>query len=502
MTEPSRFRVVIAGGGTAGWVAAAALVRHLGPLLDITLVESDAIGTVGVGESTIPTARTFHALLGINEQVFMRETNATFKLGISFENWLRDGDRYFHPFGTVGRSMPLADFQHFWLRARERGFGGAYTDYSLETQAAEAARFATGEQSPLSFAYHLDATAYAGFLRSLAEPAGVRRTEGKIARVERDGESGDIAALVLETGTRIEGDLFIDCTGFRALLIEETLETGFDDWSHWLPTDSAFAVQSETTEPPVPYTRAIAHGAGWRWRIPLQHRMGNGFVFSSAHLSDDAARAQLLAAVPGRPLFDPRLIRYRTGARRRAWNRNCVALGLSSGFIEPLESTSIHLVMIAVTRLLQNFPLRREMAALAAQFNEQSRAEAEHIRDFIILHYKLNARDEPFWRDHAAREVPDSLKERMALFEESAMAYQGSNDLFRVDSWNAVMMGQGVMPKDYHRMPALMPDADLQRALGDLRGNIAGQLARLPSHADFLASQYGAPGSSGAARTA
>jgi len=487
MTEQPRFRVVVAGGGTAGWVAAAALVRQLGPLLDITLVESDAIGTVGVGESTIPTARSFHALLGINEQVFMRETNATFKLGISFENWLRDGDRYFHPFGTIGRSLPLADFQHFWLSAHERGFGGAYTDYSLETQAALAGKFATGDPAPLAFAYHLDATAYAAFLRGLAEPAGVRSVEGKIERVERDGESGDIAALVLESGTRIEGDLFIDCTGFRALLIEETLKTGFEDWGEWLPTDSAFAVQSETTEPPVPYTRAIAHGAGWRWRIPLQHRMGNGFVFSSAHLADDAAREQLLAAVPGKPLFDPRLIRYRTGARRKAWNRNCVALGLSSGFIEPLESTSIHLVMIAVTRLLQNFPLRRDMAALAERFNAQSRAETEHVRDFIILHYKLNQRDEPFWREHAARAVPDSLAERIEVYRESAMAWQGSEDLFRIDSWNAVMMGQGLMPEDYHRMPALMPSADLERAFGDLRAGIAAQLAKLPSQADFIA---------------
>jgi tryptophan halogenase len=492
MTEQAKFRVVIAGGGTAGWVTAAALVRHLEPLLDITLVESDAIGTVGVGESTIPTARTFHALLGINEHVFMRETNATFKLGISFENWLRDGDRYFHPFGTVGRSLPLADFQHFWLEARSRGFGGAYTDYSLETQAAMAGKFATGDPAPLSFAYHLDATAYAAFLRSLAEPAGVKRVEGKIAQVERDTGSGDIAALVLESGARIEGDLFIDCTGFRALLIEETLKTGFEDWGHWLPTDSAFAVQSETTEPPVPYTRAIAHGAGWRWRIPLQHRMGNGFVFSSAHLPDDAAREQLLAAVPGKPLFDPRLIRYRTGARKRAWNRNCIAIGLSSGFIEPLESTSIHLVMIAVTRLLQNFPLRRDMAALSEQFNQQSRAETEHVRDFIILHYKLNQRDEPFWREHAARDVPDSLAARIELFRESAMAYQGSNDLFRIDSWNAVMMGQGVMPQDYHHMPAVMPSADLERALSDLRAGIAAQLAKLPSQAEFLA-RYCAP---------
>lgn len=485
--DRQKFRVVIAGGGTAGWVAAAALVRHLGPNLDITLVESDAIGTVGVGESTIPTAWTFHKLLGINEQIFLRETNATFKLGIAFENWLREGDRYFHPFGSIGRALPLCDFQHFWLEAKARGFGGALGDYSLETQAALAGKFMTGDPMPLAYAYHLDATAYAAFLRGLAEPAGVRRVEGRITQVEQ-ADTGDIAALVLEDERRIEGDLFIDCTGFRALLIEEALKTGFDDWSQWLPTDRAFAVQSETTEAPVPYTRAIAHGAGWRWRIPLQHRMGNGFVYASGYLSDDAAREQLLAAVPGRPLFDPRLIRFTTGMRKKAWNRNCIALGLASGFIEPLESTSIHLVMIAVTRLLQNFPTDGgDMAALSARFNAQSRAESEHIRDFIILHYKLNDRPEPFWRDHAARAVPDSLVARIALFREGASAYQEGTDLFRVDSWNAVLLGQGVQPRAHHPMPAQIPSADLERALGDLRAGIAAQLARLPGHADFIA---------------
>ncbi|UYY79357.1 tryptophan halogenase family protein [Sphingomonas sp. R1] len=481
-----KFRVVIAGGGTAGWVAAAALVRHLGASVDITLVESDAIGTVGVGESTIPTAWTFHRLLGINEQVFLRETNATFKLGISFENWQRDGDRYFHPFGSIGRALPLCDFQHFWLEAHARGLGGALGDYSLETQAALSQKFATGDPMPLAYAYHLDATAYAAFLRGLAEPAGVRRVEGRITEVAQ-AETGDIAALVLEGGLRIEGDLFIDCTGFRALLIEDTLKTGFEDWSHWLPTNRAFAVQSETTEAPVPYTRAIAHGAGWRWRIPLQHRMGNGFVFASDYLSDDDARAQLLAAVPGRALFDPRLIRFTTGMRKQAWNRNCLALGLASGFIEPLESTSIHLVMIAVTRLLQNFPNRVDMATFARRFNAQSRAESEHIRDFIILHYKLNDRPEPFWRDHAARAVPDSLAARIALFEEGAAAYQEGTDLFRVDSWNAVMLGQGVRPRAHHPMPAQIPSDDLERALADLRAGIAAQLATLPNHAAFIA---------------
>ena len=273
-------RVVIAGGGTAGWLAATALVRQLGPLVDVTLIESDEIGTVGVGESTIPTARSFHAFLGIDEAAFMRATQATFKLGIAFENWGADGARYFHPFGTVGRSVAIADFQHFWLEARRHGFGGAYTDHSLETRAAEANRFGRDEAGTLAYAYHLDATAYARFLRGIAEPAGVRRIEGRITKIERHGEGGDIAALHLASGSRIEGDLFLDCTGFRALLIEGALETGFEDWSEWLACDRALAVQTEAVSSPVPYTRAIAHRAGWRWRIPLQTRVGNGLVYS------------------------------------------------------------------------------------------------------------------------------------------------------------------------------------------------------------------------------
>lgn len=483
-----RKRVVIAGGGTAGWLAATALVKHLGPLIDVTLVESDEIGTVGVGESTIPTARTFHTFLGIDEAQFMRATQATFKLGIAFDHWNRIGDRYFHPFGNVGRSVMVADFQHFWLEACARGFGGDYCDYSLEAEAAAQGKFTLDPQSSLAYAYHLDATAYARFLRTLAEPAGVRRQEGRIDRVERDAGSGDIAALVLASGERITGDLFIDCTGFRALLIEQTLETGFDDWSDWLSTDSALAVQTAPTGPPVPFTRAIAHRAGWRWRIPLQTRVGNGLVYSSAEMSEEQARETLAVALDSAPLFEPRLIRYRTGMRRKAWHRNCVALGLAAGFIEPLESTSIHLVMIAVTRLIQEFPFGPDHAALAERFNVQSRAEWEHVRDFIILHYKLNGReDSDFWRQSGTMTIPDSLASRISLFYESAMAYQGQDDLFRVDSWVSVMMGQGITPRSHHRIPSVMPSDELAGALGDLLTGIGRTVAKLPRHADFIA---------------
>jgi tryptophan 7-halogenase len=493
MEEQRVRRVVIAGGGTAGWVAAAALVRHLGPLLDITLVESDEIATVGVGESTIPTTRTFHSLLGIFEEAFVKATNASFKLGISFEDWGRVGDRYFHAFGSVGRGLWIADFQHFWLAARERGIGGDYYDYSLETQAARAGKFATSAETPLAYAYHLDATAYAKFLRKLAEDAGVTRIEGKIERAEQGGD-GNITALVMENGTRIEGDLFIDCTGFRALLTEQTLKTGYDDWSHWLTTDSALAVQSVPTGPAVPYTRAIAHRAGWRWRIPLQHRVGNGLVYQSDDMSEDEARALFKREVDGELLFEPRLIRYRTGMRRKAWNRNCIALGLAGGFIEPLESTSIHLIKIAVTRLIQNFPFGGIKSSAVERYNALSRAEWEHVRDFIILHYHATERDDsPFWRRCREMEVPQTLKDRIALFRDNATAYQDGNDLFRIDSWVQVLRGQGIEPRSYHRVADVMPADKLSQALGDLQSGIAQHLRQLPLHQHFL-DRYGKAG--------
>jgi tryptophan halogenase len=480
-------RVVIAGGGTAGWIAAAALIKHLGPLIDITLVESDEIGTIGVGESTIPTTRAFHGFLGIYEQAFVRATQSTFKLGIEFENWGKIGDRYFHAFGSVGKSVWMADFQHFWLEACARGFGGAYTDYSLEAQAAKANRFETHEGAKIGYAYHLNATAYAKFLRGLAEPAGVKRVEGKIKRILQNSESGFVEALELETGARIEGDLFLDCTGFRALLSGQTLGVGYEDWSKWLATDAALAVQTESTGPAVPYTRAIAHEAGWRWRIPLQHRVGNGFVYCSDYMSEDEAREKFLAVIEGRPLFDPRLIRFKAGVRDKSWTKNVIAMGLASGFIEPLESTSIHLIMIAVTRLIQSFPFDGVTDPVRERFNAQSRREMEHIRDFIILHYKLTERDDsPFWRRCRDMDIPDSLSERIALFRDNAMAYQGNDEMFRIDSWIMVMLGQGIWPKSYHRLAQMMEPGQLQKALSDLKAGIAQQLAKLPDHQQFV----------------
>jgi tryptophan halogenase len=487
-------RVVVAGGGTAGWMAAAALAKQLGPLLDITLIESDEIGTVGVGESTIPTARTFNALLGIDEPAFMRATQATFKLGISFEDWARIGDRYIHSFGQVGKSNWMGSFHHFWLQAQAAGFGGDLGDYCFELKAALADKFSVGEGFDLNYAYHLDATLYGGFLRRMSEGLGVKRVEGKIASVQQNTESGFIQALVMENGALVEGDLFIDCTGFRGLLIEQTLKTGYEDWGHWLPTNSALAVQTKSTGPAVPYTRAIAHKAGWRWKIPLQHRVGNGLVYSSEHMSDDEARETLLGALDGERLMDPRVIRYRTGRRLKTWSKNCVALGLASGFVEPLESTSIHLIMIGVTRLMQLFPFTGFSEAVIDRYNRQAVDELEKIRDFIILHYKLTERtDSPFWDRCRTMDVPDSLAQRIALFRDSAQAFQAPGELFQVDSWLQVMLGQRLEPAAYHQMGRLMPPDQLRRALSDLAGNIAGAVGELPGHQAFLDRYCGIP---------
>jgi tryptophan halogenase len=479
---------VIAGGGTTGWLAAAAFAQQLGVLIDVVLVESEEIGTIGVGESTIPTARAFHRLIGIDEQKFMAETGATFKLGISFENWARIGDRYIHAFGETGQSTWMGAFHHFWLQAREDGFGGDLGDYCLELQAAKAERFATGGNGPeLSYAYHLDAGRYARHLRTLAEGAGARRIEGFIDRVEQDGERGDIAALVLRSGERIEGDLFIDCTGFRAMLIGQALGSPFENWRHWLPTDSAVVTQTRSVGPAVPYTRAIAHGAGWRWQIPLQHRVGNGLVYDSRHLSADEAHAQLLAEVEGEVLFDPRLIRFQAGRRQDVWRGNCVAFGLAGGFVEPLESTAIHLAMIGITRLLQVFPFGGGSAAIAKRFNEQAAADIERIRDFIVLHYVLTERDDTaFWDECRTMEIPETLRDRIALFRDSGMAYQDGEEIFRVDSWAQVMIGQRLSPRQHHRMGQIMGQPRLRQVMQDMKSSVAKQVAVLPTHQDFL----------------
>lgn len=480
-------KVVVAGGGSAGWMAAAALSRQLGGLLDITLVESDAIGTVGVGESTIPTARTFVALLGLDEREFMRETGATFKLGILFENWGEVGDRYIHSFGQVGKSTLMAHFHHMWMEARAQGFGGDLGDYCLELRASEEGKFYAADDFPMNYAYHIDATRFGRFLRRRCENNGVRRVEGKIQRVEQHPETGFITALVLESGERVEGDLFVDATGFRGLLIEQTLKAGFEDWGQWLPNDRAVAVQTATSEPPLPLTRAIAHRAGWQWGIPLQHREGNGWVYCSEFMSDDEARDSFLGQLKGEKLTEPWFLRFRPGRRRKAWDKNCVAIGLAGGFIEPLEATSLHITMIAITRLLQLFPFAGVNAALQTRFNFLADQEIQRVRDFIILHYKATERtDSPYWDRCRTMSIPDSLAERIELFRETAQLYHVPGELFLIDSWLQVMLGQRIRPKTHHRMGALMPPERLRGALGDLKGNVDRAVGKLPSHQEFL----------------
>jgi tryptophan 7-halogenase len=485
--NPDIRKVVIAGGGTAGWLAAAALSHSFKGILDFTLIESDEIGTVGVGESTIPPIRTLHRLLRIDEQEFMRATAATFKLGISFEGW-RDGkDQYIHSFGVNGRSAWACEFHHFWLHSLARGMRSEIAEYCLELQAARHHKFMPGANGEVNYAYHLDATVYSKYLRKYSEALGVRRIEGKIREVRQNGESGAVESLVLDSGTVIEGDLFIDCTGFRGLLIEQTLKTGYENWSHWLPCDSAVAVQTESTGPAVPYTRAIAHGAGWRWRIPLQHRVGNGLVYCSRYMSDQEATDKLMQDVEGKTIVPPRVLKFTTGRRQRAWNKNVVALGLSSGFVEPLESTSIHLVMTGVSRLIHYFPFGGITRSFVDQYNDDVQSEWESVRDFIILHYNVTDRDDtPFWRYCRTMELPELLARRIQMFRDRAHAWRLDTELFQLDSWTQVMLGQGVTPANYNRMAAGMSDDDLARFLAGIKGAIDQAVARMPAHQEFV----------------
>lgn len=488
MLKPSKkMRVVIAGGGTAGWLAAAALARQLGEVLDITLVESEEIGTVGVGEATIPPMRTFHRLLRIDEQEFMRATHATFKLGIQFENWRKEGEKYFHAFGVTGKETIITEFIHFWLKGRELGIASEFGDYCLEFKAAAENRFSTYCESKINYAFHLDAGLYASFLRRIAESNGVKREEGKIQHVLQDLSSGFITALKMASGKEIHGDLFLDCTGFRGLLIEQTLHTGYEDWSHWLPCNKAVAVQTESVGPTVPYTRSIAHKAGWRWQIPLQHRVGNGLVFCGSYMSEDEAVAKLLGEVEGNTLTEPKIIRFQTGRRRKNWNKNCIAIGLATGFLEPLESTSIHLVMTALTRILQLFPGGEICPSIIEEYNKQAEKEIERIRDFIILHYKVTDReDSSFWRYCRSMDVPEELAHRISLFQEAGKSYQVEGELFRLDSWTQVMLGQGLYPAQYHPILSTMKRHDLEKFLKGLHDNVVNLVGKLPLHDDFV----------------
>ena len=484
-------RVVIAGGGTAGWLAASLMKKVLGKAVDITLVESEAIGTVGVGEATIPPIRLVNQVLGIDEAQFLHDTKATIKLAIRFENWKTKGESYYHTFGAPGKSMAFCHFHHYWVKARQQGLKDDLWDFDLNYHAAESGRFAQiNAKDPvveLPFAYHFDASLYAQYLRKLSENMGVVRKEGKISRVQRFTDSGFIQALHLERGDVVEGDLFVDCTGFKGLLIEEALGAGYDDWSHLLPCDSAIAVPSERHEKTAPYTRSIAHDAGWQWRIPLQHRNGNGHVYSSRYISDDQACDTLLSNLDTKPLGDPKLIKFTTGRRRKQWYKNVVAVGLSSGFLEPLESTSIHLIQSAIVRLIQLFPHNGFAPSLETEYNKQSELEFEQIRDFLVLHYTVNERtDSAFFNDMRNITLPDSLAHKIALFKESGNLLREQNDLFLESSWLQVLYGQGITPKDYHGLVDSVPEVQLNQMLKRLLEIKKEPIAKLPTHDEYI----------------
>jgi len=484
-------RVVIAGGGTAGWLAASLMKKVLGKAVDITLVESEAIGTVGVGEATIPPIRLVNQVLGIDEAQFLHDTKATIKLAIRFENWKTKGESYYHTFGAPGKSMAFCHFHHYWVKARQQGLKDDLWDFDLNYHAAEAGRFAQiNAKDPvveLPFAYHFDASLYAQYLRKLSENMGVVRKEGKISRVQRFTDSGFIQALHLESGDVVEGDLFVDCTGFKGLLIEEALGAGYDDWSHLLPCDSAIAVPSERHEKTAPYTRSIAHDAGWQWRIPLQHRNGNGHVYSSRYINDDQACDTLLSNLDTKPLGDPKLIKFTTGRRRKQWYKNVVAVGLSSGFLEPLESTSIHLIQSAIVRLIQLFPHNGFAPSLETEYNKQSELEFEQIRDFLVLHYTVNERtDSAFFNDMRNITLPDSLAHKIALFKESGNLLREQNDLFLESSWLQVLYGQGITPKDYHGLVNSVPEVQLNQMLTRLLEIKKEPIAKLPTHDEYI----------------
>jgi len=481
--------VVIAGGGTAGWMAAAALAKLVARPLSITLVESEDIGTVGVGEATIPSILTINRMLKIPEPDFIKLTSGTFKLGIKFENWRRQGESYIHSFGDTGKGSWAAGFHHFWLKGKEAGIDHDYGDYCAELKAAEQEKFAITSQRPLNYAYHLDAAKYAQYLRSMAEAHGVKRVEGKITSVTTD-EDGYITSLDINDGVdHIEGDFFIDCTGFRALLSGDALGVAYDDWTHWLPANRAWAVQSELNEPPKPYTRSIAHTVGWQWRIPLQHRAGNGLVYSSEFMTEEDARALLVRNVNDRLLTDPRPIRFTTGQRAKYWEKNCVALGLASGFIEPLESTSIHMIQNGIMWLLLMFPDTNIEGSTVNEYNQRIRSEAEYIRDFIVLHYTVNERHgEPFWDYCRNMALPESLSHRIELFTRTGRIFQAQDDIFTENSWVQVLLGQGITPQSYHNITDSLTTPQLEEFLLGIRNEVNQTVSSLPAHGDFIRS--------------
>ena len=495
MTDRHIKNIVIVGGGTAGWMAAAGMSKLLkDSAMKITLVESEAIGTVGVGEATIPHIQYYNRLLELNENDFIRQTNATFKLGIEFVNWGKIGERYIHPFGAYGVDMEGLRFHQIWRRYAKDNPSSSLDDYCLQILAAQQGKFQRPDMSvrnspvnSIVYAYQFDASLYAKFMRGFAEERGVTRIEGRITHCNQNAQTGHIESVVLENGTAVSGDLFIDCSGFRGLLIEQTLKTGYEDWSAVLPCNRAVARACESSGAPLPYTRATAKKAGWQWRIPLQNRIGNGHVYCSEFMSDDEALESLNSDLDGAPISDPNFLRVKTGIRKKTWNKNVVSLGLAAGFLEPLESTSIHLIQTAVARLMAGFPDKNFTQANIDHFNRKTLAEYQQVRDFLVLHYYATQRDDsPFWDYCRTMDIPETLKNRIALFKDNALLYRQDNEIFGETSWLSVMHGQGLKPSAYHPLADNLPQETLDFRMGELRRAIGKCLEEMPLHQDYI----------------
>ncbi|MFN6972324.1 MAG: tryptophan halogenase family protein [Rheinheimera sp.] len=486
-------KIIVLGGGSAGWMTAAALGKVLkNQYCQIQVIESEKIGTVGVGEATIPQIILYNELIGLNEDEFMRRTQATFKLGIQFVDWHQQGSSYYHAFGEVGKNMEGLQFYHYWLKMRAEGKAAPLDEYTLSSLACDEQRFMRSidaGNSPLSniaYAFHFDAGLFAAYLRELAEKWGVQRTEGEVVAVQQL-DNGFIQSLQLADGSVHEADFFIDCSGFQGLLIEKTLKTGYEDWSHWLPCDSAIAVPSASSCEPWPFTRAKAHSAGWQWRIPLQHRVGNGHVFSSKFMSADEATSILLQNLDGEPLAEPRQIRFTTGKRKQFWQKNCLAIGLAGGFMEPLESTSLHLVQAAISKLFSFFPDRNFSQHDIDEFNRQMHFDYDRIRDFLILHYHATERrDSAFWRYCSSMDVPTELTQKIAQFRDHGRIFRFNNEMFSDLSWFEVMVGQGITPTSYHPMADLFPSAELAKRLEGIRNVVRKSVDYMPSHQSYI----------------
>ena len=498
MNDPRIRRIVIVGGGTAGWMAAALLAKALGAGVAIRLVESAEIGTVGVGEATIPQIRHINRFLGLDEDDMLRAVHGTYKLGVQLNGFGRLGDSYLHAFGDLGLPLGLTPFHHYWLRSRSRADAPDLWAYSLNAAAAAENRFAPLEKVPdspiggIRYAYHFDASRYAQYLREHIAPGAVQRIEGKVVDVRLRAGDGFIESLQLDNGEIVEGDFFIDCSGFRGLLIEGALNTGYENWQHWLPCDRALAVASAPGGPMRPYTQASARTAGWQWRIPLRHRVGNGHVYCSRFISDDEAASQLLANLETEALGDPRPLRFVTGMRALAWNRNCLALGLAAGFMEPLESTSIHLVQSGINRLLAMFPDRHCEQQLVDEYNRQTRFEYERVRDFLILHYKATERtDTPFWQQCGAMDIPPALARRIELFRRTGMIFREADELFTETGWVQVLLGQRIEPERHHPLADALTAEQLDGFLADIRTLVGRAKNTLPPHHEFVARAAG-----------